>query len=333
MKNPNGYGTVYKLSGNRRRPYVAQVTTGYDIQDGKCIQKRMNIGYYGTRKEAMMALAKYNNHPDVVSKYTVGDIIDRWKVKAFTKIKESTQISYKNTINQFSDILTINCNKLTKQALDTYIERHKIAQSTLTKFKVILKCAYDIASDDGITDIDYSFLKRLETSVPAKKIVRKTAELESIQTLWNKNDEMSKIMLVLLYTGMRISEFLALTKEDVFEDSIRIKASKTDSGVRDIPLCFRIRQIASEMFSDNGFDIFSEKMSYIQKYNAINSTAALYDIHIHDTRHTFISKSVELGIPQQIIKSVVGHKDKDTTSIYTHISLPAKIEAYKNFDY
>lgn len=26
MKLPNGYGTVYKLSGNRRRPYVVKKT-------------------------------------------------------------------------------------------------------------------------------------------------------------------------------------------------------------------------------------------------------------------------------------------------------------------
>lgn len=30
MKLPNGYGSVYKLSGNRRNPWVACVTIGYN---------------------------------------------------------------------------------------------------------------------------------------------------------------------------------------------------------------------------------------------------------------------------------------------------------------
>jgi len=30
VKNPNGYGSVAKLSGNRRRPYVVKKTIGYD---------------------------------------------------------------------------------------------------------------------------------------------------------------------------------------------------------------------------------------------------------------------------------------------------------------
>ena len=30
MKLPNNYGSVYKLSGNRRRPYIAKITIGYN---------------------------------------------------------------------------------------------------------------------------------------------------------------------------------------------------------------------------------------------------------------------------------------------------------------
>jgi len=30
MKMPNGYGSVYKLSGNRRKPWAARVTDGWE---------------------------------------------------------------------------------------------------------------------------------------------------------------------------------------------------------------------------------------------------------------------------------------------------------------
>lgn len=30
MKNPNGYGTVVKLSGNRRKPYAVRKTLGFN---------------------------------------------------------------------------------------------------------------------------------------------------------------------------------------------------------------------------------------------------------------------------------------------------------------
>ena len=60
MKNPNGYGTVAKLSGNRRRPYMVRKTNGFD-KNGK--QTYIIIGYYATREEGMIALAEYNKNP------------------------------------------------------------------------------------------------------------------------------------------------------------------------------------------------------------------------------------------------------------------------------
>ena len=64
IRNPNGYGSVYKLSGKRRRPFVASITTGQDELTGK--QKRQILGYYATRKEAMQALADYNTNGIVI---------------------------------------------------------------------------------------------------------------------------------------------------------------------------------------------------------------------------------------------------------------------------
>ena len=60
MKNPNGYGSVIKLSGKRRRPFAARITTGYD-DNGKQIYKY--LGYYETRKEAMRELSLYSANP------------------------------------------------------------------------------------------------------------------------------------------------------------------------------------------------------------------------------------------------------------------------------
>lgn len=57
MRNPNGYGSVKRLSGNRRRPYIFVVSEA---------GKRRVIGYYATQVEALIAQTDYNihhNHP------------------------------------------------------------------------------------------------------------------------------------------------------------------------------------------------------------------------------------------------------------------------------
>ena len=60
MRLPNGYGTVYKLSGNRRKPFMVRKTIGWS-DEGKQLYK--TIGYYETRKLALAALADYNANP------------------------------------------------------------------------------------------------------------------------------------------------------------------------------------------------------------------------------------------------------------------------------
>ena len=47
MRNPNGFGCVYKASGNRRKPYIARITTGWDEATGKQLFK--NIGSFITK--------------------------------------------------------------------------------------------------------------------------------------------------------------------------------------------------------------------------------------------------------------------------------------------
>mgnify|MGYP000643140152 FL=1 len=45
MKLANGVGTVYKLSGNRRNPYIVRKTVGWDIdtETGKRKQQYITI--------------------------------------------------------------------------------------------------------------------------------------------------------------------------------------------------------------------------------------------------------------------------------------------------
>ena len=41
MKLPNGYGSVVKLSGKRRKPWMVRKTTGYHIDPVK--EKKENV--------------------------------------------------------------------------------------------------------------------------------------------------------------------------------------------------------------------------------------------------------------------------------------------------
>lgn len=60
LKNPNGYGSVVKLSGNRRNPFEVRVTTRMDERYYPVYDV---LGWFPSREEALIALADYNKNP------------------------------------------------------------------------------------------------------------------------------------------------------------------------------------------------------------------------------------------------------------------------------
>ena len=97
MRNPNGYGSIYKLSGNRRRPWCVRITTGW-TDEAEQIKKI--IGYYATRPEAIKALADYNDSPYAIDKMkiTFAELYVKAIEPKFEKVSRSSTNGYKNGV-------------------------------------------------------------------------------------------------------------------------------------------------------------------------------------------------------------------------------------------
>lgn len=87
MKLPNGYGSVVKLSGKRRKPYQVRKTVGwhYDEVKDKQVQDMITIGYAATRADGLQMLADYNNNPfdTKAAKMTFSDVYEEWSKRMF----------------------------------------------------------------------------------------------------------------------------------------------------------------------------------------------------------------------------------------------------------
>ena len=94
MKLPNGYGSVTKLSGNRRKPYLARVTLGWIINEetGKAVQNRVTIGTFKTKKEALQALAEYGANPYDIqnNNMTLAELYERWTAAYFPTLESDS---------------------------------------------------------------------------------------------------------------------------------------------------------------------------------------------------------------------------------------------------
>ena len=98
MRLPNGYGTIYKLSGKRRRPYIVRKTIGWDDNSKQLYQ---TIGYYESRPAAIAALADYNRNPyDIeASSITFSEVYEKWLERRASKLSISNLRGYRAAYN------------------------------------------------------------------------------------------------------------------------------------------------------------------------------------------------------------------------------------------
>ena len=98
MKLPNGYGSVVKLSGKRRKPYMVRKTTGYHIDPvkEKKVADYIIIGYTATKAEGLQMLADYNHNPyDIrAAKMTFSEVYEEWSKKKYPTVSESNVKGY-----------------------------------------------------------------------------------------------------------------------------------------------------------------------------------------------------------------------------------------------
>ena len=334
MRNPNGYGSVHKLTGNRRKPWRVRVTTGWS-EEGK--QKFANIGYFETRKEAMIALAKYNENPwDVkTDKLTFEKLFDMW-VEKNEKIMEPKNLSsYKSAYKNTAAIQKMLFKEIKTLHLQNVIDGIEKGHSTKTKTKQVFSQMYKYALENDFVNKDYSQF----VTVPQKeeKSSRKPFSYEKIKAAFDNPDPNYEIVLMLLFTGMRINELLKLETADIdLENRIMTGGSKTTAGKdRTIPISKFILPYVKKRFNPNNKYLIvndkNKKVSYDVFYKWWKSN--IEDHTPHDTRHTFTTIMNRIEVNDITLERIVGHKSKTITgAVYIHKSNEDLLAAMDKFD-
>ena len=345
MRNPNGYGSVYKLSGTRRRPWVARITTGWtdadwEINGGKSKQIYKILGYYKTRKEAQIALADYNKDPyDIdLRKLTFKEVFERWSAEHFPKISQSKINSYNTVFNQSASIHDIPFHKIKTAHLQQLInEKSHLKASTLGHHKSTYYQLYKYAIKNEFATRNRA--EFIDLPKNEKTSSRKTFSHDEIRTLiahYEAGIPYVDVILILIYTGFRVMELLKIKKSDInLEERYIVGGFKTDAGTdRIVPISRKILPLIENRMSGESEYLIPTPQGCMWKYQnfrpnvwiplmeqmGMNHTA-------HHTRHTFVSLMGEAGVNRVIIQRIVGHSNRDVTDHYTHLELRQLIEA------
>lgn len=315
----------------------------------------LNSGtYISASKETVISIA--TNY--IEQKHNDGLIVDR------------TYKRNKDTLSELKKTCSTFCNMPIQKVNVTHIEKSKenmrrYSNSTIEKIWGLLYKSFKIAYSRRIIMYnimeDETLTKPLSIKVD-KKIealtVKEEQKLEKV--LLSTNNTYSDVLLLQLYTGMRIGEVLALSKDcinfknntitvyrtitrDTNDKVILGKHTKTynkktgiDAGKRTFPISFKIKKILKKYLNNSLSNIYNllfwdyecntfitdgEINSYLKRINTKYKITE--NIHTHVLRHTFITRCQEKGMPLVVIQAIVGHVEGSTitNNIYTSVSV------------
>ena len=132
------------------------------------------------------------------------------------------------------------------------------------------------------------------------------------------------LMLFYLHTGVRRNEALTLEWQDVDEERnlILIRGTKTEESARYIILTEEVKTILESQREQNKQNNLSGSrvFPYSEQYPSKRFKAVCPNHHLHDLRHTFITRCAECGVNPNVCQQLVGHSTADMTmNVYTHV--------------
>ncbi len=338
MKNPNGYGSVVRLSGNRRRPFWVRKTIGWN-EKGHPVYE--TIGYTVTREEGNMLLAEYNKNPWDVDgvKITLQELFDLWLDKKASKLGKSNQSSLKSAYNHIKKLSSMKYREIRSFHMQDCIDFCGKGYSTQGAIKNLWGHLDRFALELDVITRMYS---ELLTSDPIPQTSRERFSDAEIKKIWKiyldaeKGKNFGKVpvewidtVLIFLYSGFRISELLTMKTKNICLNERTFKGGiKTSAGKN------RIVPIHSQIFPlvQNRLDAESEFFININRKQISQTTYRKYwselmnFLHIkktpHECRHTFESILDSKGANRKCIDLMMGHVSKDIGNrVYNHKTL------------
>ena len=133
------------------------------------------------------------------------------------------------------------------------------------------------------------------------------------------------IIRLLLLTGCRRGEILALRWSEVDGDTLALGDSKT--GPRKVVLNAQARRIIERQPRRESTFVFPSERNperpydpHLPLWDRVRTEAGIKDVRLHDLRHNLASHAVMNGVPVPVVSRLLGHSSVQMTLRYAHLA-------------
>jgi integrase/recombinase XerD len=263
------------------------------------------------------------------------------------RLAKNTVDAYSRDINRFISLMKLVSSqevlKITRTDISDYLSSFKkesLSASSQARHLVSMKMFFRFLLGEGIIDSDPT--EHIESPALTRKLPE-TLSFEEVEQLLKMPDTnyplgfRDSAMIELLYaTGVRVSELISLTLNDINLEVGYIISFGKGSKERIIPLGEEASLKLQGYLSSSRPLIIKDKENkelfvnrqgnkmtrqgfwkIIKKYT--RTAGIVKKISPHSLRHSFATHLLEGGADLRSVQKMLGHADISTTQIYTHI--------------
>lgn len=310
-----------------------------------------------TQREVYRKIEEYESQGEQATLPSFDVVADQWAESHFEELTDGSIRSYEPALKRAKARYGgISIGDITSQDISQWMTLlgKEYAQKTVRNQRAVLKMIFDYAILDIGIKIDNP-VERVKVSDKLKQETRDALTEEQRQEILNTRPNEFILAPLILYTGLRLGEALALRSDRIdFEnkvihivEAVHFKGNKpvigqlkTKNSRRDIPLLPQledlIKGINGYIINDDGKPITQSMLTrrwehWCREHNLAieehrdsttnNRHTSVWKpvIDRHQIRHEYATTLWEAGISLETSSHLLGHADIQTTSrIYQH---------------